>query len=163
MENQPESKRSKRLNYVELEEDAERIFREFLEKDSMLPAKDQDSGSETRFRAISKSKRRGSGKHAKDVQVTIDLHGMRVAEACQHIEEQMDVVLAEAKGQVISFRFITGKGRHSGPEGGVLVREVYEYVLRRFAKRLVSIDAPPFETRLQGLPLRGYFDMKCRS
>lgn len=96
---------------------------------------------------------------AESIEDTIDLHGLTVDEACTQLRVYFNARRVSLRGKRRRFRIITGKGRRSGPRGGVLVREVYSFVRREYAALIRSIDAPPAEAELGGLPLRGHFDV----
>ncbi len=149
------------LRYVEVEDDAEEIFKRFLEKDAFQSPLDDDE-VEIGRQSHRSTPRKASKRSKRLNPVTIDLHGMTLDEARSHLESVIDQYRGDGK-DVVLFRVVTGKGRHSGMDGGVLVREIYDYARQRFADRLVAIDEAPYEATWQGLPLRGYFDMKCRS
>ena len=92
----------------------------------------------------------------------VDLHGMTLAEAEAHIRSALRNLLASRPGQV-SVRIITGKGLHSGEFGSVLARRIHELVSREFAREIVEIQDSPAETMVDGLPIRGHFDVLLKS
>lgn len=135
----------------ELEEDAEAIFREAIEGDEFRPEK--VNFVEQRDQKPSKKRHHQAGKR-----ISIDLHGMTVNDAKDHVREQIDSFRSKKYAQV-TFRIITGKGIHSGPEGGVLVREIYHYVVMMYRAEILRIDSSPEDTAVGGLPIRGHFDV----
>ena len=60
-------------------------------------------------------------------------------------------------GARATLNIITGKGLNSGMGGGVLAREIPDWVRERFAKHIVDMDESPAEVQLGGIPIRGYF------
>lgn len=90
----------------------------------------------------------------------IDLHGLRLQEAQELCADVIHQALREARLQShVSFRIITGKGRHSGVEGPVLSKEIHRFVLQEFQAWIVKIDDSPDEVALDGIPVRGHFDL----
>lgn len=91
--------------------------------------------------------------------IEIDLHGMTVDEA----QRAVDAVIARLpRGQEARLRIITGKGLHSGPEGGVLGRDIHYHVATRYRSAIVRLDESPADVRLGGVPIRGHFDVTLR-
>lgn len=91
--------------------------------------------------------------------VEVDLHGMTVEQA----QRAVDSAIARLpRGQEIKLRVITGKGIHSGPEGGVLGRDIHYHVATRYRSAIVRLDESPADVRLGGVPIRGHFDVTLR-
>ena len=92
-----------------------------------------------------------------DAVIEIDLHGLTALEAIQRV----DAVIAQqhsSKGkQETTFRIITGKGRRSGPKGGVLSSVVHEHMRCRYSAKIRYLQSSPAEVTLAGTPVRGYF------
>lgn len=136
---------------IELEEDAEALFLEAVEGAAFQPEKEREE-----FEHSAKSSvRRRKQKHSV---ISIDLHGFTLDEAKDQVRAQIDGHVCENSSPV-TFRIITGKGIHSGPEGGVLVREIYDFVRSLYADRIVKIDESPSDVNLGGLPIRGHFNL----
>ena len=69
-------------------------------------------------------------KAARTGPVEIDLHRLTLEEALWRVDAELDAALGRA--HAVTFKIITGKGLHSGPSGGVLMREDWlpDYVRR---------------------------------
>ena len=102
-------------------------------------------------------------KHSKNQQKAIkknikcDLHGLTVAEAKSQVEQ-----LVSSLEQTTQLQIITGKGRHSGPEGGILIKEIYHFVKTKYQHRTEKIDHDPSQDLLNGLPIKGYFHVTLK-
>jgi len=133
------------------EEDAAELLRAHLDAFDP-PVKDLDISTQpTRIKTKSKKK----AQHFE-----LDLHGQTVAEAKLSCDQLFSTV---TPGTQASVKIITGKGRHSGKDGPTLISGIYIYVSTKYKKNIVSIDSPPAEDRLNGLPLRGFFDLKFKA
>lgn len=95
----------------------------------------------------------------KPKQLELDLHGQTVSEAKLSCDQLLRSI---NPGAQIDIKIITGKGRHSGNEGPTLISEIYNYINSKYKNNIVSIDSPPADDRLNGLPLRGFFDLKFK-
>ena len=164
------SRKQKRKKAKTLDEDPEAFFLQ-LDKD-LSPAQEDvqiddpyriDSEIAARegadIEAYEYSQKKSRLRRKKKV-YKIDLHGLTLEEAKTHIE--MDVEQLKRRSNAFSLRIITGKGHHSGPEGGILFREIYPYVLQQFKGHIVRIDTSPEQTLIQGFPLRGHFDLDLK-
>ena len=87
---------------------------------------------------------------------SIDLHGLTVVQAEAVCRARMHALLAEHLGPFV-LKVITGRGLHSGERGAVLVREIYQFIRTTYAAHIVTIDPPPADSAIDGVPLRGYF------
>ncbi len=88
----------------------------------------------------------------------VDLHGLTLHEALRALDATLQDFLASSQKR-LELTVITGKGLHSGAAGGVLVKEVHAYLLRTYRKCIFRIDPSPHETLVNGLPLRGFFNV----
>jgi DNA-nicking Smr family endonuclease len=140
----------------EIEPDAEAIFLQHLESiDADIVA--ERGSAEVEEKAPNSRK---NLKKAKDPSFEVDLHGFTVAQAKEEIKRVIaDVALSQG---VFTFRVITGKGKHSGPEGGVLSGAIHQFVLDYYREQVVRIDEAPSKITLGGLPFRGYFDVSLK-
>ncbi len=86
---------------------------------------------------------------------------MTLAEALAAVDAKISQLVA-SRTQQVSLRIITGKGRHSPNATGLLIHEVYRHVAVVWKDHLQSIDSPPGEDLLQGLPIKGHFDIKLK-
>jgi DNA-nicking Smr family endonuclease len=92
--------------------------------------------------------------------IEIDLHGLTVEEAERHL---MDVVHRfDLASEPRTFKVITGKGRHSSNGQGVLIREIYQFVLSRFGPYILAIEESPDAVRIGGFALRGHFHVTLK-
>ena len=92
----------------------------------------------------------------------IDLHGMTVEEAQRHVIDAIEDILANAKGQAVNIRVITGKGHRSRDRGPQLIHSIHHIVESRFKSRLISIEVSPHELKIGNTYLKGHFDLKIR-
>jgi DNA-nicking Smr family endonuclease len=92
----------------------------------------------------------------------IDLHGLTVEEAQRHVVRAIEDILANAKGQIISIRVITGKGHRSRGREPQLIHSIHHVVESRFKSRLISIEVSPHELKMGDSYLKGHFDLKIR-
>ena len=100
----------------------------------------------------------GRGSRRSSAAIAIDLHGLTAAEAAATIERIIRTHLVDLpRGSLLTFKVITGKGRHSGPGGPVLPRSVHAFLLARFGHLVQRIDEAPADVALSGLPVRGHF------
>jgi len=92
----------------------------------------------------------------------IDLHGLTVREAQNHVIRSIDAILDHAKGQTVSIRIITGKGHRSQGREPQLISSIHHVVESTFRHRLISIEVSPHELKLGGSYLKGHFDLKIK-
>ena len=146
-------KRPPKLNsnpLFDLEDDAEQIFTEFLANEGEINPKDDHLSATPK-------PPRGSN-HPKTREFSVDLHG-------KTRREVRDVLLAtverlkQTAGGSFKLRVITGKGRHSGEQGPVIADEAFHFLQRTYGPAIVTMDSPPGETQVGGLPWRGHFDV----
>ena len=90
--------------------------------------------------------------------ITLDLHGQTVKQARQSILN----LISKNPERTLSLEIITGKGRHSGEQGGVLYKEIYQFVSNELSKYIIEIDDPPEQGMFGGLPMRGKFNVKLK-
>jgi DNA-nicking Smr family endonuclease len=89
---------------------------------------------------------------------SIDLHGMTLDEA----KSELRRIIAEISAirGTHQLRIITGKGRHSGSGGGVLISEIHDFFARSFGRLVKRMDENPDKLRVSGKPIRGHFDVE---
>lgn len=97
----------------------------------------------------------------------IDLHRCTVEEARRAIDAVFAQLVTPGtslwrQGSLLRLKVITGKGKHSGPAGPVLAREIHRYIAMTYANHIVSIEESPADVVLGGLPLRGHFHVVLR-
>lgn len=93
----------------------------------------------------------------------IDLHGMTLDEARRHVDDRINDLLVKLNpGNVVTINIVTGKGLNSGAGGGILAREIPEWVRNRFARHILEMDESPADVQLGGIPLRGSFRIKVK-
>lgn len=90
----------------------------------------------------------------------IDLHRCTVAEARSLIDAAIARIITTRS--TVRLKIITGKGRHSGPKGPILAREIHTYIATTYANHIVSLEESPADAVLGGLPLRGHFHVVLR-
>lgn len=130
-----------------------KIFREAIESANFEPKKIEDSKSHMSTRA--KPKHDTSGRYE------IDLHGMTLAQAENHVIASINRLLDQHKGHALELRIITGKGNHSKGRPQ-LVTSIHHIVESTFRHRIISIEVSPHELQLSGYYLKGHFDLKIK-
>ena len=131
-----------------MEQDADQLFREAIERDDFVDAVTAEPQSLVSPKPVKGSRRE-----------SWDLHGMQLQEAKDYLVAQYE--RAQNSKGVLEVTVITGKGRHS-EAGGVLVRHIYDFVVEAFASHTQAIDSDPNDSQLGGLPLRGHFNVTLR-
>lgn len=149
-----------RLNFVELEDNAEELFLTHIEqftppnKDSKKNYSGEPIGDSNTKNTVRKTKK----SRQQLIDITIDLHGCTTAEAEQIIDSTLNRLREGKQSTRYKVRVITGKGLHSPNGKGVLSRHIHAYVSARFGHCILSIDEPPHAVQIMGAPLRGHFD-----
>ncbi|MBF0440952.1 MAG: Smr/MutS family protein [Oligoflexales bacterium] len=147
-----EKKPSKRIHTkFELEDNAEELLLSHLENENIKP-KDE----------IESVKKSLKGNRAEVVHIEIDLHGQTLDEAKRKVDRLFQKLL-EKKGTLFEILIITGKGRHSSTEGGVLPGHIYNHTLRKYKDYVVCIDESPEQLKIDGLPIRGHFKVRIKA
>lgn len=99
-------------------------------------------------------------KYLETINCKLDLHGMTSLEAIEHLSEFIEAKSSECR--YLKLKIITGRGVHSKVGGPVLVKDIYEFVLERYSNLIQEIDDPPADTILDGLAIRGYFNVHLK-
>ena len=133
----------------ELEEDAEQIFLNDVDQHKLMEIKEVDL-------YYQKVKKTSKKKKTSVQSLSLDLHGYTRQEAIHVVREQI-LSWIDSSQKSLSLVIITGKGLHSSDGKGVLNREVYDFVRDSYTRYIKVIDDPPYELKLFGAPLRGYF------
>ena len=133
-------------------EEEAKLFHEAV-KFGKVPKKDEESKASKPSAILSKKK---IDRH------DIDLHGLTVEEAQRHVVRAIEDILANAKGQTVNIRVITGKGHRSRGREPQLVHSIHHVVESRFKSRLISIEVSPHELKMGDSYLKGHFDLKIR-
>ncbi len=92
--------------------------------------------------------------------VEIDLHGLTLEEAERWVMNAIDRVAPSRDKR--TYKIITGKGRHSNAGRGVLIREIYLFVLHRYGPWIERIEESPDGVRLGGEAIRGHFHVTLK-
>ncbi|MCX6127691.1 MAG: Smr/MutS family protein [Proteobacteria bacterium] len=132
----------------ELEDDAEDLFLNHLQE--FKPEKVEADEKPGRGRKSSKSK------YAISVH-ELDLHGLTLDQAQNEIRTELNE-LREWPG-LHRIRIITGKGHHSHKGEGILAKEIHGFVMQVFGRFIINVESSPDEVRLNGVPLRGHFEL----
>ena len=101
---------------------------------------------------LSRSKRRASKGKSSEIKESIDLHGMTVIEAQSAVSQKIYSMRERYTG-IVNLVIVTGKGLHSGRGGGVLSREIHDYVSNKFINEIISIDDSPCDVQLYGVQM----------
>lgn len=134
-----------------LEDDASRIFEDYVNSEDFSNII-KDFDVEDQGYSISRSSAK---------KFVIDLHGYNVRQARQKVDDEFAIFLNSK--QRIDVRIITGKGRHSGSSGPVLMDDIYNYIWNKYARYILTMDENPSLARINNLPLRGHFDISVKS
>ena len=134
---------------IELEDDADDIFKRAIEEEWDPYSHNDASDVGLRPKKATKGK-------SSNISLSIDLHGMTVTVAQQEVSEKILDMKSLYTG-LVSLQVITGKGLHSGRDGGVLSREIHDYVSNKYHNNIISIDDSPCDVKLHGVPIRGHF------
>lgn len=89
---------------------------------------------------------------------TIDLHGLTLSQAKQTIFDAFSLFM-KGHEKTVKFTIVTGRGRHSGQDGPVLVLEMYAHVRQIFGPYIEKIDDDPAASMISGISLRGDFSL----
>ncbi|RZA12358.1 MAG: hypothetical protein EOP10_31530 [Proteobacteria bacterium] len=92
--------------------------------------------------------------------VEIDLHGLTVEEAEREVTEA--IARHQLSLEKRTFKIITGKGRHSSSGRGILIREIYLFVVHRYGPWIERIEESPDGVRLGGEAIRGHFHVTLK-
>ena len=140
---------------IEEVEDPKALMEEYLDRMPNFDPNEWKSDSDH-----ASDRRKTATKSSQDVQ--IDLHGLFLDEAIYKVDSKIRELL-NSKAHIINLKVITGKGRHSGPEGGVLPKEIHSYVRKKFKKHIVRMEESPADCMINGLPFRGHFTVVLTS
>ncbi|MGE0175193.1 MAG: Smr/MutS family protein [Oligoflexales bacterium] len=136
----------------ELEDDAEQLFLESLEKvNPQEKIENEDLGTK------SAKPRKNRGPRT----VTIDLHSLTADQAKDVVSGRLDQLIAQRKDCEVVI--ITGKGIHSGGEGGVLIKEIPDFVRRKYRPYIAWIEESPADVTINNVPIRGHFRLKLKT
>lgn len=138
----------------DLEEDADELFNSYL--NAMDPSEvfsEKEASTESASRGQQNKKNK-----SQDQNLQIDLHGHALADAIYQVDRFIQELLKTGP-RIFTCKIITGKGRHSGPSGSVLAKEVHTHVVKTYRKEILRIEESPADTTLNGLPLKGYFNV----
>ena len=157
-EAEKDRRKPRRLESVVMEdEEASRDL--FLNAMAQLEGKnlpDKDAAWEKR------SAERPQGRNDKrSVNPSIDLHGLTLEQAKDYVSLRLDSLLDEIAGQ-ITVTIITGKGKHSGPGGSVLAKEIHRFVRLRYDAQILYIEESPGDLVVGQYPLRGHFRVSLK-
>ncbi|MFK7825386.1 MAG: Smr/MutS family protein [Oligoflexales bacterium] len=138
----------------DLEEDADELFSSYLDAMDPLAVLSEKEAKPEESEPAKPS--RNSKSKARELQ--IDLHGYALADAIYQVDCYIQNLLKEG-ARIFTCKIITGKGRHSGPEGGVLAKEIHSHVRDTYRREILRIEESPADATLNGLPLKGYFNV----
>lgn len=139
----------------ELEADAEDLFKTAVDAMGKRSAPLNNKEADRNSHPLNPG---GKARKNKASPIKIDLHGMTLEVARRYVDSRINGILAQlSPGASAALDIVTGKGLNSGSGGGVLAREIPEWVRQRFAQHIVDMDESPAEVQLGGMPLRGNF------
>ena len=95
--------------------------------------------------------------------IDIDLHGFTLKDACQYLDQIFVTTLARQPDVVVKFKIITGKGIHSEVYGGVLPKEIHNYLQKKYVDQIIEIEDSPHQSLIRGVPLKGHFCITLKS
>lgn len=93
--------------------------------------------------------------------LSVDLHGLTLEEAKDFVCLRLEALLEELSSQ-FTVTIITGKGKHSGPGGSVLAKEIHRFVRQRFDAQISYIEESPSDVIVGQFPLRGHFRVSLK-
>src|SRR5690606_29263413 len=102
------------------------------------------------------------GKPKNEYYYELDLHGMTVSEARNFMSMRLTDICNKHAGKLVKIRIITGKGRHSGPEGSSLSAMAHTFAQEILGSRIIAITEAPSQVKINNLPIRGHFDVMIR-
>ena len=131
---------------IYLEDDGMELFLDALNQMPKNPKKEGREGPKTK-----------PAKAPPKIHEEIDLHGLTLDQACRELDVTVERLFQLYPKTTIHLKVITGKGRHSGPEGPVLAGGVHGYLQRTFRRSIKEIQESPEEVQVGGMPIRGHF------
>ena len=140
--------------HFEVEENSYEIFKKYIDetdwKQCQKKEEDQEDKPNIKGKVAKKTSAALKKKHV------IDLHGFSLEEAKLELIKLISHLIGQNKS-ILQLNIITGKGRHSGPEGAKLIREIPIYVSKKWKQHIVSIEDSPADLTINGRPIRGHF------
>jgi DNA-nicking Smr family endonuclease len=97
----------------------------------------------------------------KSSDLSIDLHGLTLEQAKDFVHLRLESMLDELSNQ-FTVTIITGKGKHSGPGGSVLAKEIHRFVRQRFDGQITYLEESPSDVIVGQFPLRGHFRVSLK-
>jgi DNA-nicking Smr family endonuclease len=144
----------------EIEPDAEKIFLESLEEFERRGLSGVHKIISSKCDEAPLLKMSASRQERQQELRSLDLHRQTLEEARRLVDQELRELISRLKpGDKVKLRIVTGKGRHSGPTGPVLPREIHRYVKQNYGRYILQIDESPADLILGELPLRGHFDV----
>ena len=142
-----------------LEHDAEDIFLEAFENIGASHIVDKENSSDIEKSTKSKNRnRKDRSRNSSGKTLSIDLHGCTLSEAQTKIDHFFSQLLVSG-GQSFQIRVVTGKGLHSEGSNGVLAKEIHGYVVANYRSKITRIQESPHLVKVDGVPIRGHFDL----
>lgn len=143
---------------VEISPEADQLFLDAMAQESG-PVVDKDKQldlAKAAEDAALRAKSSGAGGDGASGR-SVDLHGCTLAEAQDRVDHAFSTLFQTLASTPVVLTIVTGKGRHSGPGGAVLPREIHSYVRSRYRPYIVRIEDSPADVVLGDLPVRGHF------
>jgi DNA-nicking Smr family endonuclease len=132
-------------------------FAELLASANFTPDRYKDLTAGEEFPDRDKKKTSRSQLSGFSEEITIDLHGLTATAATNRVDTIISHHDRGPRSSETAFKIITGKGRRSGPTGGVLSSVIHEHIRTHYAGRIKYLQSSPAEVTIEGKPIRGYF------
>ena len=136
------------------------IFQDYMKSEDFDAGLKYEKAFDARPKKSNSVVQREEKKYLETINCELDLHGMTSLEAIEHLSEFIEAKSSECR--YLKLKIITGRGVHSKVGGPVLVKDIYEFVLERYSNLIQEIDDPPADTILDGLAIRGYFNVHLK-
>ncbi len=143
------------------EEEESKLFKHTIEN-AKIPLEDCEKEKRAQADQMDQHSKSRTAKKSPSGRVDIDLHGMTVREAQNHVLHTIQTLIDQSQGKTLDIRIITGKGNNSAGGKPQLISSIHHVVEARFAARIISMEVSPHELKLGGSFVRGHFDLRIK-
>jgi DNA-nicking Smr family endonuclease len=143
------------------EEEESRLFKYTIEN-AKIPVKDHEKEKRAQADQLAHNSKTRTAKKSSSGRVDIDLHGMTVREAQNHVLHTIQTLIDQSQGKILDIRIITGKGNNSAGGKPQLISSIHHVVEARFSERIISMEVSPHELKLGGSFVKGHFDLRIK-